>query len=336
MTWPIIWIAVAFAALAFCSAVLTKIILRILIHRAILDHPNERSSHTIPTPRGGGIAIVILCLIAWGITYYQDQPPLLYLPLIGAVILAGISWLDDLKPLSAKLRFSIQAVVVAISLPWITSVGSVSQGLLPAPLEIGLMAFVWLGFINFFNFMDGIDGISGVETIGIGGGLVLLWVFNTQALFPHPYLGLSLAASALGFLWFNWSPAQIFMGDIGSIFIGYLLGGLLLQTAASGHWPAAIILPLYYLADATLTLVKRAIRGEKIWQAHREHFYQFATQQGKSHRRISLAVALCNVSLIILAMVSLTNALEALLGAILSVTILLFWMSRKKPKEHLS
>lgn len=327
-----IWFAVAFAALAVCSAVLTKKILRVLTHRAILDHPNERSSHTMPTPRGGGIAIVILAVITWGITYYQDHPPLLYLPIIGTLILAAVSFADDLKPLSARFRFMMQILAVALSLPWIMSMGSISQGLLPSSVENVLIALAWLGFINFFNFMDGIDGITGVETIGIGGGLVLLYLVM-QIPVSHPYLGLSLAAGATGFLWFNWHPAKIFLGDVGSVTLGYLLGGLLLQTAAAGFWAPAIILPLYYLTDAGITLTKRALRGEKIWQAHREHFYQFAIQQGKTHSHVSLAVALCNLVLIALAMVAVATPYLALIGAIAVVSVLMFWMSRKAVSE---
>ena len=130
-------------------------------------------------------------------------------------------------------------------------------------------------------------------------------------------LGLVIAAASLGFLWWNWHPAKVFLGDVGSVPLGFLLGWLLLEVLASPLWPVAIILPLYYLADATLTLIRRALRRERIWQAHREHFYQQATGRGLSHARVSLIIAGLNIVLIGLAFASLSEPTLALIGATL-------------------
>jgi UDP-N-acetylmuramyl pentapeptide phosphotransferase/UDP-N-acetylglucosamine-1-phosphate transferase len=132
----------------------------------------------------------------------------------------------------------------------------------------------------------------------------------------------------LGFLWWNRPPARIFLGDVGSVPIGFMLGWLLLQAAAAGLWAPALILPLYYLADASLTLARRALRGEKVWRAHREHFYQIAVRGGRGHGVVSGAVAVANVALIALSAVALATPWFALVGAVVVVAVLMFWMQR--------
>lgn len=157
-----------------------------------------------------------------------------------------------------------------------------------------------------------------------GGGLALLAVFAADA--PPIWLGATLAAAAVGFLVWNWPPSRIFLGDVGSVPIGFLLGFLLLALAARGYGAAALILPAYYLADATLTILRRLLRGEKIWRPHSQHFYQQAVRGGLSHAQVSLAVLAANLVLIALAVLSLTAPLPALIGAAVVVAGLLAWM----------
>jgi UDP-N-acetylmuramyl pentapeptide phosphotransferase/UDP-N-acetylglucosamine-1-phosphate transferase len=212
--------------------------------------------------------------------------------------------------------------------------GPLFQGLLPLWLDATIAAIGWIWFVNLFNFMDGIDGISSVEAIGIGSGIALIGFLTMEAQTAMPWHGLVIAAAAAGFLVWNWHPARIFLGDIGSIPLGYLLGWLLLSLAAAGDLQAAIILPLYYLVDATLTLLRRLQQGEKIWQAHREHYYQKAVQNGRSHSQVSRAVGVTNIALIGLAALSTNTAMQglwswlAVLAAGALVTILLLWMKR--------
>ncbi len=172
--------------------------------------------------------------------------------------------------------------------------------------------------------MDGIDGIAGVETASLGLGVAL--VAATAGLSPvFLTFGLVLFGAALGFLWWNWHPARIFLGDVGSVPLGFLLGWLLLSLAAKGQWAAALILPLYYLADTSLTLTKRCLKGEKIWQAHREHFYQLAVKRGLSHAQVVGHVLGINVLLVVLAVMAaggLTGV--AVAGALVAVAWLLF------------
>ncbi len=164
--------------------------------------------------------------------------------------------------------------------------------------DIVVTALVWLWFINLFNFMDGIDGLAGSEAAAVGIGLVLFAVVGTGRDPGLAALAAAIAAAAIGFLVWNWAPARIFLGDVGSVPLGYLLGFLLLGVAADGHWKIALILPLYFLADATITLCRRLLRGEPVWRPHRQHFYQRAVQRGLSHAAVVRRVNAANLLLI--------------------------------------
>ena len=205
--------------------------------------PNDRSSHVQPTPRGGGIAVIAILVITWGHfgVLVPAVAPQLFTVLALAVALGAVSWLDDLRGLNPFLRLAIQAVAVVVGL-WTMPGDPIFQGLLPTWAEQTILALCWLWFINLFNFMDGIDGIAGAETAAIGFGIALVAIIATLG--PDLALyGVTLAAAALGFLRWNWQPAQIFLGDVGSVPIGFLIGWLLLTLAAEGAWIPALILP---------------------------------------------------------------------------------------------
>jgi UDP-N-acetylmuramyl pentapeptide phosphotransferase/UDP-N-acetylglucosamine-1-phosphate transferase len=244
-------------------------------------------------------------------------------------ILAVISWLDDVRggmPVAARL--TIQVIAVAVALLAFQDAALVFQGVLPLSLDRLAAAFLWLWFINLFNFMDGIDGITGVETVALGVGLAMVaWLAGLAA--PQVALPALLAAAALGFLAWNWAPAKIFLGDVGSIPLGFVLGWLLLITAMQGQWLAAAILPLTYLADATITLVRRLMRGDNIWRAHRAHFYQRAVAAGETHAAVAAKVLICNLALIGLAVAATEGfSWPALFGAVIAVALLLAHFAR--------
>ncbi|OAB55873.1 hypothetical protein AY599_08450 [Leptolyngbya valderiana BDU 20041] len=318
---------------AAATAAATWVVQRELRRRAILDTPNHRSSHSVPTPRGGGLAVTPVLLLAWlGVGLAHGAGWSLAVVLAAALALSVLSWVDDLRNLSAGVRLGGQFVAVAAGLAVFPADALVFQGFLP-PLPDRLLAgLAWLWFVNLFNFMDGIDGISGVQMAAIGlGGLLSVTVGAGGA----PALGLSAAALAgagLGFLLLNWHPAKIFLGDVGSVPVGYLSGWLLLALAAAGLWLPALILPAYYLADATLTLLRRAARGERVWRAHREHFYQRAVAAGRSHAQVSGAVALGNLGLLACALASLQIGAWALLPAAAVVLVLLAWLGSGRPQ----
>ena len=319
------------AAVFAASLASTGWMLWLLRARAVLDYPNERSSHSTPTPKGAGIAVIGCIAIAW-ITVAWPTPVAgdTVAIVTAAIALAILSWFDDLRGLSPLWRLLAQIVAVAfvLSLTWDTPApeNGYFGGLLPGAWDTVAAGLVWVWFINLFNFMDGIDGIAGVEAAAIGIGVAL--VAATAGLAPlfGPF-GIAIAASALGFLWWNWHPARIFLGDVGSVPLGFLLGWLLLELAATGQWAAAIILPLYYLGDATITLVRRGMRGDKVWQAHREHFYQQAVARGLSHAEVARYIVMADLALIASAVAAARGWVSAaLISAVVVVSWLLYFL----------
>jgi UDP-N-acetylmuramyl pentapeptide phosphotransferase/UDP-N-acetylglucosamine-1-phosphate transferase len=247
--------------------------------------------------------------------------------LTAATGLLALSWLDDRRGLPAGLRFAVHFAAAVLGVAVLPADHLLFQGLLPlwADRMVAVPMLVW--FINLYNFMDGIDGITGVETLSIGLGLTLL---SGGAPWPA-----AIAGAGLGFLAWNWHPARIFLGDSGSVPLGYLLGWLLLDTAGQGQWAAALILPAYYLADATITLGRRAWRGETLWQAHREHFYQRAVRGGWRHSTVAALVLAANTGLIALALPAATHPVAMLATAIVMVTAVLTlfaWIGRRAPR----
>lgn len=266
-----------------------------LTRRSILDRPNERSSHARPTPRGGGIAVVGVILPAWALVaaLSSQRPATTAVVLAGALGLALLSWGDDRGGLPVALRLAAQAVTVAVVLTMAPGRFDLFGPPVPGWVALAVIALAWVWFINLFNFMDGIDGIAGGEaaSIGIGAAIVVAVAGLEWAIMAK---GLALAGAAIGFLYWNWQPARIFLGDVGSVPLGYLIGWLLLELVQAGQVAAALILPLYFLADATITLVRRALNGERVWRAHRSHFYQRAVAGGLGHAQVTKRVLAAN------------------------------------------
>ncbi len=315
-----------FCAAALAGALTTGAVTGVLRHRAILDHPNERSSHAVPTPRGGGWGILLVLLPGWA-AFGVAMPVL-----AGIVGLAAVSWLDDRRGLSPGPRLLVQVVAVAAGLASFDGGALVFQGWLPWGLDRVIAALCWLWFINLFNFMDGIDGLAGGEAVMVAAGLaVAASVAGLAGGLVVP--ALVLAGAALGFLVWNWQPAKVFMGDVGSVPVGFALGWLLLAAAAAGLWPAALLLPLYFVADATLTLLRRLAAGRRIWQAHREHFYQRAVQGGRSHAWVTGTVLVANLGLVALAVAAPDLGWPALAGGV-GVVLALLWRLRSLPGPH--
>ena len=302
-------------------------VLRLLKRRGVLDLPNERSS-------GGGIAVVGVLLAAWLAFWLVGDGSAasanFWIILAAGAALAVISWFDDVRGgLPAIVRLGAQAIAVGAGLFALPGEGAVFQGVLPPALDMALSGLIWLWFVNLFNFMDGIDGTAGSQTATAGLGLFVLAIISSAATGLGPY-GLALAAVALGFLPWNWQPARIFLGDVGSVPLGYAMGWLLLALAAFGWWQAALLLVLYYLADATFTLLRRLARGEAIWRAHHEHYYQYAVEAGRSHAHVVVAVTTVNLLLAGLALATTVSPTVAwgALGAGILLTAALLWYLR--------
>jgi Fuc2NAc and GlcNAc transferase len=294
-------IVVDAAALAL-SAALTGVVLRLALRHGLLDLPNERSSHIAPTPRGGGLAIVIASAIALSFLSALGavERNLVVALLGGGIAVAVVGFIDDRHRLSATVRLLVHAAAAAFAL-------FVLGGLPPIQVGESVLHFGWAGSViatlgviwvlNLFNFMDGIDGIAASEAVFIvcsGALLVLVHGQYTQTV----AVGLAFGAAALGFLLWNWPPAKIFMGDVGSGYLGYVIS--VMAIAAARDMPAAVwiwlILGGVFFVDATVTLVRRAIRRERLYEAHRSHAYQRLARRWGSHERVTLAVMLVNLA----------------------------------------
>lgn len=276
---------------AALSALLTGWVRRHALQRDLLDHPNERSSHTAPTPRGGGLALAIVTLA--GTLVLAAAGALAWPAAIGLVgggaLVAGIGWLDDLSPRHAALRAGVHAMAAAWLLYWIGGVGMLRLGAGPVPLGtfgnlLALGAIVWS--INLYNFMDGIDGLAGGQAVLAAGTGAALLAAGAPGLAS---LSAVVAGAGLGFLWWNWAPARIFMGDVGSGLLGFLFAALAILSDQGGG-PGILtwaMLGGVFVADATLTLLRRMLRRERWYAAHRSHAYQRAVVSGWSHARVT-------------------------------------------------
>ena len=289
-----------------------------------LEPPSERGMHTVPVPSGAGVAIVGTILLLWPVALGFGSESLNKPLLVALASLTAVSWLDDRYRLPAGARFIAHAAAVIFLLSTLDTDLQIVP-IIPVVLERIVLGLGWLWFINLFNFMDGIDGIAGAEAIAIaGGGIAVAAAADLAG--PHRELSLIVAASCAGYLVWNWHPAKVFMGDAGSIPLGFLLGWVLLDLAVHGYWHAALILPAYFAADATLTLIARLRRREKPWTPHREHFYQRAVLGGGTVPAVVAAISAANVILAVLAIASVQFPVVALGAAAAVVLVLLSYL----------
>lgn len=294
MMWWMLFFVILF------SYFLTAMLRRYALARNLIDIPNQRSSHVVPTPRGGGVAIVISFLIALSFLYFDDFLNIsVYLGTAGACgLIAVIGFLDDHGHIPARWRLighffaAAWALYFLGGLPPVTVLGwTVDLGI--AGNIIAAFYLVWM--LNLYNFMDGIDGLASVEAVTacFGGALIYYLIGSHENILLVSILG----AAVLGFLAWNFPPARIFMGDAGSGFLGIALGIFSLQAAAASPkllWSWLILLGVF-IVDATVTLLRRLIRGEKVYEAHRSHAYQYASRRFGKHRPITLAVLVINL-----------------------------------------
>jgi UDP-N-acetylmuramyl pentapeptide phosphotransferase/UDP-N-acetylglucosamine-1-phosphate transferase len=282
--------------------------LRPVFARYAVARPNPRSSHTLPTPQGGGIAVIAATLVGAWLGVLLSRTGLggatgEWLALGAAAILLAVTGaIDDIRGLGPGPRLLIQIFAVGIVIAALPDDFSVVPQL-PWMVERALLLLGGVWFVNLVNFMDGIDWMTVAEVVPVTAGVVLLGPIDAAP--PGAVLvAIALLGAIIGFAPFNRPVARLFLGDVGSLPIGLLLGWLMLMLAGRGNLAAALLLPLYYLADATLTLVRRLAHGEPVWQAHRTHFYQRATDGGFSVREIVVRVFVLNVALAGLALVS--------------------------------
>lgn len=320
------------------SWVITGQIRRFALANAILDMPNARSSHALPTPRGGGVAIVLLVvggtLLAASVGLLADDVALGYVG--GGGLVALIGWLDDRRGVHAGIRAVVHAFAAGWAVYWMGGLQSYATGTDVVHLGrigglLAVLGIVWA--TNLYNFMDGIDGIAGGQALcaGVFGGAMLL-LSGSPGLAAVAFL---LAAASAGFLAWNWAPAKIFMGDVGSGFLGFSFGALAVASENDGGVPLLlwVLLLGVFVVDATVTLLRRTLAGEVPYAAHRDHAYQRAVRSGWSHSRVSGWVVGFNVALGILSVIAWmrpAHMMEIFVGGLAALLIPYVMVERRK------
>jgi Fuc2NAc and GlcNAc transferase len=295
-----------FALLVVVFAVswgMTRFLRRYALSRSLMDIPNERSAHSVPTPRGGGVSIVVSFLFALPVLTLLDLLPVpVLIALSGAgMLIAAIGFADDHGHIAARWRLLGHFIAAGWALFWFNGLApielfgvSLDMGWIGSVL--GMIYLVWM--LNLYNFMDGIDGLASAEAITVCLGICLVYgVSGTAELVWAP---LTLAVAVAGFLCWNFPPARIFMGDAGSGFLGIILGAMALQAAWSKPeliWSWLILLGVF-IVDATWTLFRRLIRGDKVYQAHSSHAYQNAARRW-GHKKVTVCVVVVNIGFLL-------------------------------------
>lgn len=299
---------------ALASAALV-VVLRPVLQRYALARPNARSSHRIPTPQGGGIAVLGGCFLAlalaaalmWLTPHARSVVSLL---VVAATLIGLLGAVDDIRPLPVAPRLAGQALAIALAL-WAVGDDIRLVPAIPMLAERLIAIIVGLWFVNLTNFMDGLDWLT---VAGVTPLLLAMTLFGGFGVAGGAEAGaMSIVAAALvggviGFAPFNIPPARLFLGDVGSLAIGLIIAWLLFLLASGGALVSALLLPMYYCADASITLVRRLMRRERIWEAHRQHFYQQAADRGTPALRVAGLVASANVALAGLATLALVTS----------------------------
>jgi UDP-N-acetylmuramyl pentapeptide phosphotransferase/UDP-N-acetylglucosamine-1-phosphate transferase len=332
-----LWAGASALILAAALTASMIVLLRPWLVRYALARPNARSSHSAPTPQGGGIAVIAATiLVTVGGAFLlglAHSGAAIFVLLVAATLIAIVGGVDDVRPLPVGPRLLLQTLAVIAAIAVLPDEARV---LPPLPFWVEraglLVALLW--FVNLVNFMDGIDWITVAEAVPLSASLALLGALGKIPP-PATLLATALLGAVLGFAPFNKPVAKLFMGDVGSLPIGLLLGWLLLLLATAGEGAAALLLPLYYLADATVTLMRRLFAGEAVWQAHRSHFYQRAGDSGFSVPEIVARVLAINVALAALAFATVASHTPAVIvGSFLAGSALVAWLlahfARKK------
>lgn len=333
------------AAVAFLGvAILTGAIRRLVLARGMLDVPNARSSHSRPTPRGGGVAIVLVVLAILAALLGRAGPlrAELATTVLAAALVAWVGWLDDRRGVVAGVRLLVHALAVGVV--WSALEGPAArlagEGAAAAGFILALLAIVggtWL--VNAFNFMDGIDGIAATQAVFVAstsGGLAMC----AGAPFVLVAAWLAVAGAAGGFLLWNWAPARIFLGDVGSGFLGFMIAALALLSWQESTLSIATALMLVapFLADATITLLRRMAQGDRWYTAHRSHAYQWLARRWRSHAKVTGAFAAIDLLIVLpLAILSVRRAewaggLAAALYGLLAMAALFAGAGRRETK----
>lgn len=332
---------------AAAAALITLAVIRFPALAGRLDIPNERSSHTKPTPRGGGLSIVcvVSAVIAWAWASRHLDPSFAAALGVGGAAIAAVGWLDDRRPLPAWFRFCVQliaAIAVVATLGGLPEVSLTTFGARSVTLHLGAAGWAVATLIivwstNLYNFMDGIDGLAASEAAAVAS--IAAWLILPSSEGLRAVCAGTAGASA-GFLVWNWSPARTFMGDVGSGYLGFLFGSIALasERVAMHESGAPLVLWACLLAlfwvDATVTLLRRVLRGERWYAAHRAHAYQRLTQHGWTHGQVTISAMALNVVILGVVSVSAGRRDLSLAALALCTGVALggyWWVERRRP-----
>lgn len=312
------------------SYLLTKLLINLLPKYGMIDAPSARRVHNKETPRGGGIAFVIILGILLPLFEYcvfgqfgrSNAILQIFLPI------SLVSFWDDISHVMVPIRLVIHVICSFLAIMWLIHPSVVLGYGIPVYLDLVISAFALLTFLNLYNFLDGIDGITVCETAHLSITIIILCVLAYDII-PNVDMVIIITTIILGwsigFFYFNWQPAKIFLGDTGSISIGFLLGVCLLTVASASAklFAACVIASLYYVVDGGLTILIRIAKGEKIWEPHLQHFFQKSVRRGHSHKKVVKRIIKCNLLLMILSICSLYYPIFSIIGALIVVLITL-------------
>jgi UDP-N-acetylmuramyl pentapeptide phosphotransferase/UDP-N-acetylglucosamine-1-phosphate transferase len=338
MTWIFI-----FAFIFLVSYFGVAAFLRWSLRKQLLDIPNERSSHTAPTPRGAGVVIVCVGLASYIGYCYLSGEAVLWAYVAGAMMIAVVSWLDDVYGVSFVWRFLVHSIAALLVIYQAGAWQSLYFPILETKIEMGLagpiVSFLWIVWLtNAYNFMDGIDGISGIQAVTAGAGWLLIGYLLGFSVVS--FFGGVLAFSGLAFLFFNWPPARVFLGDVGSAFLGFTFAAIPFvagseYTGKSAPLPLiALFLVWFFVFDTVITFLSRLVRGQKVWTPHREHLYQRLVISGYSHRTVSIVYGVFSATIVLCAVaaVALRGNLNILLVFVIIVETLALLLCTNRRK----
>ena len=310
------------------SLVITKLLINIIPKFGIVDVPSERRAHDKITPRGGGLAFVLIySILLPSFEYFvvgSIDDSVLVLQML--IPISVVSFWDDISHVMIPLRLLIHVLCSCLAIMWLVHPSSILRYEIPVYLDLAIGAFALLTFLNIYNFMDGIDGITVSQSLHYSGTILLLcsvrydFIPNVDMVIVTAII---IGGWSFGFIYFNWQPAKIFLGDVGSISLGFLIGIclLIIASASAKLFAASVIASLYYIADGGVTILIRIVKGEKTWEPHLQHFFQKSVKGGKSHKRTVKRIMKCNTLLMLLAIQSLYYPMISIIGATLVVTV---------------
>ena len=310
------------------SLVITKLLINVMPKFGIVDIPSKRRAHNKITPRGGGFAFVLIYSILLPAFEYfvvgSIEDSIIVLQIF--IPISVVSFWDDVSHVMIPLRLIIHILCSCLAIMWLVHPSPILHYEIPVYLDLAIGTFALLTFLNIYNFMDGIDGITVSQSLHYSATILLL-CFVRYDLIPNVDMvvvtAVIIGGWSLGFIYFNWQPAKIFLGDVGSISLGFLIGICLLTIASASAklFAACVIASLYYIADGGMTILIRVVKGEKIWEPHLHHFFQKSVKNGKSHKRTVKRIMKCNILLMLLAVQSLYYPVISIIGATLVVMV---------------